>query len=74
MDPANLQHIGATSIAHQLAAGDAIGASRHVTRMVQHGVTDELFRVFARARPEVELVATHMTPRIAALVQSAQKG
>ncbi|WP_397534072.1 hypothetical protein [Roseateles sp.] len=42
--------------------------------MVQHDVTDALFRVFARARPEVELVATHMTPRIAALVQSAQKG
>lgn len=39
---------------------------------VGHGFTDELFRVFARARPEVELVPTHMTPRIAALVQSAR--
>jgi anti-sigma regulatory factor (Ser/Thr protein kinase) len=41
---------------------------------VGHGFTDELFRVFARARPEVELVPTHMTPRIAALVASARKG
>ncbi|MFN5049583.1 STAS-like domain-containing protein [Roseateles sp.] len=40
---------------------------------VGHGFTDELFRVFARARPEVELVPTHMTPRIAALVASARK-
>lgn len=39
---------------------------------VGHGFTDELFRVFARARPEVELVPTHMTPRVAALVKSAQ--
>jgi anti-sigma regulatory factor (Ser/Thr protein kinase)/predicted transcriptional regulator len=40
---------------------------------VGHGFTDELFRVFARARPEVELVPTHMTPRIAALVESARR-
>lgn len=39
---------------------------------VGHGFADELFRVFARARPEVELVPTHMTPRIAALVRSTQ--
>lgn len=41
---------------------------------VGHPFTDELFRVFARARPEVELVPTHMSPRIAALVKSAQQG
>jgi anti-sigma regulatory factor (Ser/Thr protein kinase) len=39
---------------------------------VGHGFADELFRVFARAHKEVELVPTHMTPRIAALVKSAQ--
>jgi len=39
---------------------------------VGHGFTDELFRVFARAHTEVELVPTHMTPRIAALIKSAQ--
>jgi len=39
---------------------------------VGHGFTDELFRVFARAHQEVELLPTHMTPRIAALVKSAQ--
>lgn len=41
---------------------------------VGHGFADELFRVFARAHREVELVPTHMTPRIAALVKSAQNG
>lgn len=41
---------------------------------VGHGFTDELFRVFARAHQEVELLPTHMTPRIAALVKSAQNG
>ncbi|MDC8784600.1 ATP-binding protein [Roseateles koreensis] len=40
---------------------------------VGHGFTDELFRVFARAHKEVDLVPTHMTPRIAALVKSAQQ-
>jgi anti-sigma regulatory factor (Ser/Thr protein kinase) len=39
---------------------------------VGHGFTDELFRVFARAHPEVTLDATHMTPRIEALVKSAR--
>ncbi len=39
---------------------------------VGHGFTDELFRVFAKAHQEVELLPTHMTPRIAALVKSAQ--
>lgn len=41
---------------------------------VGHGFTDELFRVFARANPQVELVATHTTPRIEALVKSARAG
>jgi anti-sigma regulatory factor (Ser/Thr protein kinase) len=41
---------------------------------VGHGFTDELFRVFGRAHPEVELVPTGMTPRIAALVNSARNG
>jgi anti-sigma regulatory factor (Ser/Thr protein kinase) len=41
---------------------------------VGHGFADELFRVFARAHQEVELRPTHMTPRIAALVKSAQNG
>lgn len=39
---------------------------------VGHGFADELFRVFARAHQEVELTPTHMTPRIAALIKSAQ--
>lgn len=38
---------------------------------IGHGFADELFRVFGRAHPEVRLVPTGMTPRIAALVQSA---
>lgn len=38
---------------------------------VGHGFTDELFRVFARANPQIELVATNATPRIQALVKSA---
>ncbi len=40
---------------------------------VGHGFADELFRVFGRAHPEVELVPTHTTPRIAALIRSAQQ-
>lgn len=39
---------------------------------VGHGFTDELFRVFARAHPQVELLPTHMTARTAALIKSAQ--
>ncbi len=39
---------------------------------VGHAFTDELFRVFARANAKLELTPTHMTPRIAALVKSAQ--
>ncbi|MDN3921390.1 STAS-like domain-containing protein [Roseateles violae] len=41
---------------------------------VGHGFVDELFRVFARAHPAVELQPTQMTPRIAALVQNAREG
>lgn len=39
---------------------------------VGHAFADELFRVFARAHQEVELVPTNMTPRVAALVQAAK--
>jgi anti-sigma regulatory factor (Ser/Thr protein kinase) len=39
---------------------------------VGHGFADELFRVFAREHPGVELVPTHMTARVAALVASVQ--
>lgn len=41
---------------------------------VGHGFTDELFRVFARAHPQVELVALNASPRIEALVNSARAG
>ena len=41
---------------------------------VGHAFADELFRVFARSHREVELLPTHMTPRVAALVSSAQGG
>lgn len=41
---------------------------------VGHGFTDELFRVFAKANPQIELVATNATPRIEALVNSARAG
>ena len=39
---------------------------------VGHGFTDELFRVFAKANPQIELVAVNTTPRIEALVKSAR--
>ncbi|MBC7727156.1 MAG: STAS-like domain-containing protein, partial [Microbacteriaceae bacterium] len=39
---------------------------------VGHGFVDELFRVFGRAHPEVELVPTAMTARTAALIRSAR--
>ncbi|MFT7721408.1 MAG: DUF4325 domain-containing protein [Roseateles sp.] len=39
---------------------------------VGHGFTDELFRVFAGANPQVELVAVNATPRIEALVKIAR--
>ncbi len=41
---------------------------------VGHGFADELFRVFARANPQVNLVPTHTTPRIDALIKAAQAG
>lgn len=41
---------------------------------VGHGFVDELFRVFARAHPEVELVATGANARIKALIDSARRG
>lgn len=41
---------------------------------VGHGFTDELFRVFAHAHPQVELVALNASPRIEALVKSARAG
>jgi hypothetical protein len=41
---------------------------------VGHGFTDELFRVFAKANPQIELVAVNATPRIEALVESARAG
>ncbi|WP_077036714.1 STAS-like domain-containing protein [Pelomonas sp. KK5] len=39
---------------------------------VGHAFTDELFRVFANKHGDVQLLATNMTPRVAALVRSAQ--
>jgi anti-sigma regulatory factor (Ser/Thr protein kinase) len=38
---------------------------------VGHGFVDELFRVFRREHPGIELVPTNMAPRIQALVNSA---
>lgn len=40
---------------------------------VGHAFADELFRVFARAHQEVELVPTNMSPRVAALIQAARE-
>jgi anti-sigma regulatory factor (Ser/Thr protein kinase) len=39
-----------------------------------HGFADELFRVFARANPDVKLVPIHVAPRVAALLASVQTG
>lgn len=41
---------------------------------VGHGFTDELFRVFAKAHPQIELVPINASPRIEALVRSARAG
>jgi anti-sigma regulatory factor (Ser/Thr protein kinase) len=41
---------------------------------IGHGFADELFRVFAREHPTVDLVPTNMTPRVAAMVQSVRAG
>ena len=37
-----------------------------------HGFADELFRVFGRAQPGVELVPVGMTPRVAAMVETVR--
>jgi anti-sigma regulatory factor (Ser/Thr protein kinase) len=39
---------------------------------VGHGFADELFRVFSRQNPGVELVPLHMAPRVAEMVQSVR--
>jgi hypothetical protein len=39
---------------------------------IGHGFADELFRVFAREHPTVDLVPTNMTPRVAAMVESVR--
>ncbi len=41
---------------------------------VGHGFADELFRVFGRSHPALELVAVGMAPRVAAMVGSVQAG
>jgi len=41
---------------------------------IGHGFADELFRVFARNHPGVEIVPMNMTPRIAALVNAVNAG
>ena len=40
---------------------------------VGHGFADELFRVFGRSQPALELVAVGMAPRVAAMVGSVQR-
>jgi len=41
---------------------------------IGHGFADELFRVFKREHPGVEIVPTNMAPRVAALVGAVQAG
>src|SRR5262249_30330926 len=41
---------------------------------IGHGFADELFRVFRRTHPGVEIVPTNMAPRVAALVGAVQAG
>jgi anti-sigma regulatory factor (Ser/Thr protein kinase) len=41
---------------------------------IGHGFADELFRVFRREHPGVELVPLNMAPRVAALVGAVQAG
>jgi hypothetical protein len=41
---------------------------------IGHGFADELFRVFKREYPNVDLVPTNMAPRVAALVGAVQAG
>ena len=40
---------------------------------VGHGFTDELFRVFGRQHPELELVPVNMAPRVAAMIGSVRE-
>jgi anti-sigma regulatory factor (Ser/Thr protein kinase) len=40
---------------------------------VGHGFADELFRVFSREHPAVELVPLHMAPRVAAMIDSVRR-
>lgn len=40
---------------------------------VGHGFTDELFRVFGRQHPGLELVPVNMAPRVAAMVDSVRE-
>ena len=39
---------------------------------VGHGFADELFRVFSRAHPGVDLVPVGMAPRVAAMVAAVR--
>lgn len=41
---------------------------------VGHGFADELFRIFVRDQPGVELVPVGMAPRVAAMVESVRSG
>ena len=41
---------------------------------VGHGFTDELFRVFSRQHPGVELVPVRMAPRVAEMVDAVRSG
>jgi len=40
---------------------------------VGHGFTDELFRVFGRQHPQLELVPVNMAPRVAAMIGSVRE-
>lgn len=40
---------------------------------VGHGFADELFRVFQRAHPQVDLVPTNMAPRVAAMIAAVRE-
>lgn len=40
---------------------------------VGHGFTDELFRVFGRQHPQLQLVPVNMAPRVAAMVDSVRE-
>ena len=38
-----------------------------------HGFADELFRVFARERPQIELLPVGMAPQVAAMVEAVRQ-